>query len=678
MKLRGRLLLVSGTVVALPLLGLQFVGSVERMLRGGLEQTTLDAARALATVAPRPEAGDGGPPALYVQESAQPLLLDGYGDDWAAWLQTAERLGPDGREAVGPGAVPTPRAPGLLVLAASPAGLNLLLRVHDERTRFSRAPDAPGDAIEIVFESGGRSGRVELAPAAPGRFVRTGSPADWPTVIGQWQVHADGWSVEMRIPSRERPDRLGLMVVDRDTEGGATRRFGIGEAVPLLRRDPALSAALAELAPADLGVWLVSPAGYVLGHAARSAASRDPAVEPTRLQAMLFERLAAGALSKRGPGPSDQVRLVGPALASARAGRPQPTWRIERGGARAGARLRAAVPLDPGRPDGALLVVERDADAVMLLASDAVVRLAGASLLTFVAAAGVVLAFATWLSLRIRRLQRAAEEAVGDEGRVTGALKPVAGDDEVAVLSRSMASLLERLRVHQQYLRTLADRLAHELRTPLAMIGSSLDNLGEQFERDGCPEPAEARRYLDRAGEGSRRLQRILRAMSQADRLEDALIDEPFERFDLAALVREYCEARSAGLSGLAFQDPERELIVRGSPDLLAQLLDKLFDNAVDFTPPGGGIRVDIAARDARAVLMVDNDGPSVAAEQAQSMFEPMVSHRDARGDQPHLGMGLFVARLIAERHGGRVRLEPVDGGTRAVFEMPLAGDPPR
>ncbi len=676
MKLRGRLLLVTGVVVLLPLVGLQFVAQVERTLRSGLEQTAVDAARSLAAVAPRPLFEPTESAALYVQDATQPLLLDGYGDDWASWLAVSDRLGPEGREPAPADAPLTSSRPLSLALADAPSGLYLLLRMRDAQTRFSRSPDDPGEVVELAFERDGRRASVRLAPAAPGRIVRRGEPAGWPTLIGQWQVRAEGWNLEMRLAERDRPERIGLVVTDRD-DAGSARRFGIDEPVVLLRRDAGLSDGLAALTPAGLRVWMVSRSGYVLAHADRGRAGAGSGVAPNRLQALLFERLAADALTDSNASPSNRVRLVGADLEAAREGSSQPVWAIEPSGSGPGARVRVAVPLDPARPDGSLLVVERDADALMLLASDAVVRLAGASLLMFVFAAGVVLAFAAWLSLRIRRLQRAADSAVGEDGRVVGTLPPARGDDELAVLSRSMTSLLERLRVHQQYLRTLADRLAHELRTPLAMIGSSLDNLDQQLGEAGPVDAEQARRTLQRAGEGSRRLQRIVRAMSQAERLEDALFDEPFARFDLAGLVREYADARAASLSDRFVERPDRILPVPvvGSGDLIAQLLDKLFDNAVDFTPAGGMIRVRVARSSGRARVELDNEGPGIDAATAESMFEPMVSHRTERGEQPHLGMGLFIARLIAERHDGRIHLEPIEGGTRAVFEMPLAGD---
>ena len=102
--------------------------------------------------------------------------------------------------------------------------------------------------------------------------------------------------------------------------------------------------------------------------------------------------------------------------------------------------------------------------------------------------------------------------------------------------------------------------------------------------------------------------------------------------------------------------------------------MDKLFDNAREFVPDGGRIEVRLRTGDGRAVLEVENEGISIDPAEAEAVFEPMVSHRPSGGEVPHLGLGLFIARLIAERHGGRMSARPTAIGTCFSFELPLAG----
>ena len=684
MKLRGQLLLVTSLVVVLPLLGLQFVAQVEELLRRGQEQALLDSARAIAAVVPRPGL-DGlersNSDALYVHTARQPLLLDGYGDDWAAWLDITDRLGPGGRRQRASTAPPDRDAPVSLALAQSPAGLHLLLQVFDSDTRFAGPDGSPGDHVELRFSGAAGDSSVRIVPVAPGRFTRVAGPGGWPVVHGVWQAGARGWNLELRIPLRDRPEALGISVFDVDEPGAGAREYAIPGRAPLIARDPELSSALEGVLPGGMRAWLLSPQGYVLGHADHSLRARPgPARRPTFWQTLLFERLAGDSLSAVPPPAPFAARLAGPDLEAARAGQIAPLWMIARDADSPGARVRVALPLSEA--SDALLVVERDADALLLLASDAVLRLAGVSLLIFAGTAVVLLAFAWRLSSRIRRLQRSTENAVAADGKVVAAPARLRGGDEIAALSESMASLMDRLRTHQQYLGTLADRLSHELRTPLTMIGSSLDNLSGQIGNTGHFDPEQARLYLERAEQGNRRLNRIFRAMSQAARLEEALIDEPSEDFDLGALVRDYCAARQPACASHRLQTdlPDRPVIVHGSPDLLAQLLDKLVDNALDFAPAGSEVRLRVRRSGENAWLEIDNEGPRIDPSTAAELFEPMVSWRGSRktaparaassGEQPHLGLGLFIARLIAERHGGRIRAEATAIGSRFGLKM--------
>jgi signal transduction histidine kinase len=92
------------------------------------------------------------------------------------------------------------------------------------------------------------------------------------------------------------------------------------------------------------------------------------------------------------------------------------------------------------------------------------------------------------------------------------------------------------------------------------------------------------------------------------------------------------------------------------SPDLIAQLLDKLIENAVDCCPPTGAIRIRLARVPGSFVLEVANDGPLIAARVLPHLFESLCEHRSGRDDKPHFGLGLYIVKLIAEFHGGTAR----------------------
>jgi signal transduction histidine kinase len=326
------------------------------------------------------------------------------------------------------------------------------------------------------------------------------------------------------------------------------------------------------------------------------------------------------------------------------------------------------VPINgPGGPVGAVLH-ERASDPILTLTNQALVRLLTITLLASVLAAAGLLGYATWLSLRIRRLAHAAETAMGPEGEIRTAIPGAGAGDEIGDLARSFTHLLERLREHTEYLRTLASKLSHELRTPLAVVTTSLDNLEHEVDKPG----AEA--YLARLRHGAERLDSILAAMSEATELERAVNDTKAERIALGAIVESCC---------LAYRDvyPEREFECRvtaratdvvGSGDLVAQMLDKLVDNAVSFSPADSRIEVELADAGGELALRVSNRGPTLPEKMRAQLFDSLVSVREHRDGRPHLGLGLYIVALIAKFHGGRADARDLPDGSGVMFSVYL------
>jgi signal transduction histidine kinase len=111
---------------------------------------------------------------------------------------------------------------------------------------------------------------------------------------------------------------------------------------------------------------------------------------------------------------------------------------------------------------------------------------------------------------------------------------------------------------------------------------------------------------------------------------------------------------------------------VDGSPDLAAQMLDKLLSNAVEFAA-GGAIAVNVARVGSNAVLTVANDGPLLPADMQGRLFESMVSVREGGGDSgPHLGLGLYIVRVIAQFHRGTAAAENRADGSGVVVTVTM------
>jgi signal transduction histidine kinase len=217
----------------------------------------------------------------------------------------------------------------------------------------------------------------------------------------------------------------------------------------------------------------------------------------------------------------------------------------------------------------------------------------------------------------------------------------------------------------------MASRLSHELRTPIAVVRSSIDNLALQ-------QPAgEARVYIERAQQGLSRLANIITRITEATRLEESLADAERERFDLARVIAGCVDGYRAAYPAQVFdlRVPAGEVQFFGAPELIAQMLDKLCANAVEFAAPETPIVVALLRQETVLRLVVANEGPTLPATMQERLFDSMVSVRDKRGDgEPHLGLGLYVVRLIAEFHGGRAEADnrPDGRGVTVSVSLPL------
>jgi signal transduction histidine kinase len=178
-----------------------------------------------------------------------------------------------------------------------------------------------------------------------------------------------------------------------------------------------------------------------------------------------------------------------------------------------------------------------------------------------------------------------------------------------------------------------------------------------------------------RAEEGLARLGTILSRMTEASQLEQGLSTASRERFDAAVVARGCVEGYRLAYAPRRFEfaPPAEPAPLRGAPDLFAQMLDKLAENAADFAEGETAVKVALSSVGGTVVLRVENRGPLLPDAIGESLFESMVSARTgAGGGVPHLGLGLYIARLIAEHHGGALRAENLPDRSGVAFEATL------
>ena len=331
----------------------------------------------------------------------------------------------------------------------------------------------------------------------------------------------------------------------------------------------------------------------------------------------------------------------------------------------------AIAPVWSGDQVRGVVVTEQTTNSVLRQRNLAFERLFGLLLLVVLLGSALLFVFASRLGRRIRALRDDARAAVDAEGRIVHPLASSAAGDELGDLSREFAAVLRRLANYAHYREHLASRLSHELRTPIAMIRSSLDNLQLAANAN------EAKIYVERAHAGLARLNFIFDAMAEATRLESAIANTQRETFSLTEVVRSCLEAyRSVYLQHrIEATLPSAPLTMQGSGELIAQMLDKLIGNAVDFAAPDTSILLMLDVTGRNAILRVANGGRCLPEGMQARLFDSMVSLRAEGGITPHLGLGLYIARLIAEFHQGRIDIadKPDRSGVIVAVELPLA-----
>ncbi|MCY4532716.1 MAG: ATP-binding protein, partial [Gammaproteobacteria bacterium] len=171
------------------------------------------------------------------------------------------------------------------------------------------------------------------------------------------------------------------------------------------------------------------------------------------------------------------------------------------------------------------------------------------------------------------------------------------------------------------------------------------------------------------------RINEIVQNLADAASLEDALEADELDVIDLHSLIENY-------IANCHFSHPDRQFeywgtrnqaLCRVSDLRIEQLLDKLIDNAVDFSEAGSTINIDLNTDKDNLSLSITNQGPSVPEDKLVSIFDSMVSIRSKEA-RLHIGMGLYVVRVIAEHHGGSVSATnlPDGNGVTVSVNLPL------
>ena len=666
MTLKRQLFVASLLMLLIPWAGLQFVLELDQALRQQALQQLQDQAERLAKTA-----GDlslGLPivapqtSAIYVENLSNPLNLDGYSDDWPGYDE-GEQFQPwqSAKHSDQP-AENTGKPTMRWQAATDQRHLYLLIRISGRQLVFFNpgAPEQPHDRLLLWLEPANGKLDPDTQPAAwlvrtpaPGKVYATIYTPDYATtenaqtpdyrVTGYWHSVGNGWQLELELPKPPQGSRLGFTARWQENSDSAQTSTSTNPLPALVERKPELERQLIPGMSKGQTARLIEPAGWVI--AEQSTPSRQIPPEFEALSPLqVVEHISLNALRAL-------VQFYQPKPATLAASVNQ----LEMNGLPSEGLVRHeddSVWMMTTKPvfGGRTLVLEQSLDQLLTLSGSTLGSVIARSTLIIIGLTLVLLGYASWLSWRIARLQRAVSASIDQDGRIIGTLPGSKARDELGQLQNHFAQMADRLHGYNRYLESFSQRLSHELKTPVAVVRSSLENLTHSETEE------ERSQYIGRAAAATERLRQILNGMSEAARLEQSFDHADKEAFDLADVIGQATAAYQSLDEHHQFDyaGTESGISLTGSPELMVQLLDKLIDNARDFTPEEGRIQISLEQTEAHTCLSVFNEGSALPDNPDTSIFSPFVSVREGR-EEGHLGQGLLIVQLIADFHGGHV-----------------------
>jgi signal transduction histidine kinase len=223
----------------------------------------------------------------------------------------------------------------------------------------------------------------------------------------------------------------------------------------------------------------------------------------------------------------------------------------------------------------------------------------------------------------------------------------------------------------EQMRRFMADA-AHELRTPITLLRTRADVAVGQA-RDPTRDATTFQAIELEAGRLGAIVGELL-MLARADAGERPVKHDPLYLDDAAAgaveAARTLADHKRVSVEVGTFEEAH----VTGDAALIRELLLIVLDNAIKFTPAGGRVRLDVSVADGRAAVVVTDSGIGIPADQLPHVFERFYRGDAARRQAEGAGLGLAIARWIADMHGAHIGIaSQPDAGTRVTMTFPLA-----
>ncbi len=257
----------------------------------------------------------------------------------------------------------------------------------------------------------------------------------------------------------------------------------------------------------------------------------------------------------------------------------------------------------------------------------------------------------------------------------------------VSLLGRLVATAVQNIRAYEAERRRVEELarlsqlradfvslVSHELRSPMAAVIGAARTLQDRWRMLSAPQRES---FLALIADETARLAALVADVLDTSRIEAGTFSYRFEEVDLGRVVDEAVE-----VAALAQQEVTivasvngRLPAIRGDRARLRQVLGNLIENAVKYSPEGGEVRVSVAAANGAVRIAVRDDGPGISRDHQARIFEKFGRADIPGASKPGTGLGLFIARSIAEAHGGALEVRSeIEAGSTFTVTLPVGG----
>ncbi len=667
--LRGKLLLATLALLILPVTGLSYLKELELFLKNNHSKSVLVIAKTIASVfqdnaslSTLNQLTLSPFQAVYCHSLKNKKIIDGYSDDWFSLQNRQQLFYPPVNDSM---------------------NLSLLCVNDEEYYYFLVTINTPSKQNnqsfgQVAFNHQPKSHYInfqylDYAHNVQDYYFKLNSPG-WINgqlvnslapvhrqIPAQWQENDQSVTLEFKLPINRINHYIGFELKQEKQQNQmqtlvttmpATHLQSLSVPLnPVILTDPLSTLKLEHLAPPDTRIWLLNKSNYISAKTNLTFQSDNDYRNDFSLLG-LYRRLYlifSDYPEQQSFYGSNQIQINNHDIQLTMKGKSTVHWLDTSHSDKMVLSVTTPVYDNENKVIGTL-VLEQKNETLLALQDQTFERILLLTIILFFTVALILFFLSTRLLKRIINLRNDTNRALSNDGIISNQLYRN-DNDEVGDLARSFHTLLLRIEQNNQYLRSLSGKLSHELRTPLTIIKSSLENMvPDTLSEDN-------KKYTQRAYEGCSRLSNLLNRMSEASRLEQSINSIEKENIDMVNFLMNYIDSLRVAhtTTEILFETSLKKLDTHFSPELIAQLLDKLFSNAVSFHKTGTPIRLKLSKEKNTLCLEINNYGDFIDTNKMDSIFSSLTSYRAQKTIKVHLGLGLYISKLICEFHNGQL-----------------------